>query len=158
MLIRNFMRRWLRLPGGVALLLGLGALAGGDARADAPQDRPTAPGDLLIRAGAAGISISEGDKGFELLQLGDTPEARALTQLLEMLAEDRTISNDAGIHVSPTHLAGGGGSGFHWAPAPTPPSAAAPVTSAPATRPATPAPAAQTSAPGGKVAVPDKQG
>jgi hypothetical protein len=152
------MRRWLRLPSGIALLLGLGALAGGEARGDAPQDRQvgaTAPGDLLIRSGTDGVSISEGGRGFEPLQLGDTPEARTLKQ---MLAQDRGVSNEAGVRVNPTILAGGGGAGFHWAPAPTQPNSGAPVTSGPETPPAQPAPSKNTDAPGDNISAPDKQG
>jgi hypothetical protein len=158
MLIRNFVPRWLRLPSGIAFLLGLGALSGGGARGDLPQDRQAGaapPGTFLIRTGTDGISLSEGGKGFELLQLSDTPEARALKQLL---VEDRTRSNDADVRVSPATLAGGGGAGFHWTPAQTPPNAGTPTNTGPASQPAAPAPSEQTSAPGGKTTAADKQG
>ena len=152
MMIRDFMRRWLRVRGGLALLFGLGALSGGDARADILQDRqdPTAaPGDLLIRTDEAGILVSERGQGFKPLRLGDTPEARIL---MEMLANERAASDLAGVRVGPTILAGGGGSGFSWTPAPTHPNAGA------ATPPVKSAPSQQTTAPSGQAKAPDKQG
>ncbi len=63
------LRRWLRLPSRVALLLGLGALSAAGASADTGLDRPgagNAPpthgdqadvGDLLIRTEGAGSTF-----------------------------------------------------------------------------------------------------
>lgn len=160
MLIRSFVRQLLRLPSGIALLLGLGALSGGAARGDVPRDPQAGaagPGDLVVRNGADGIAISEGGRGFELLRLSDTPEARALKQMLEGIALDRAVSHDLGVRISPTILAGGGGSGFSWAPAPTQAGSQAPAKPGPAA-PVKAAPTGQPGTPAGTVTAPDKRG
>ncbi len=141
MVIRDLMRRWLRLPSGLALLLGLGALSAGDARAEMSPDQPAVPaGDLLIRTTVDGLYLSEGGGAFTRLHLGDTPETRALQAVLAQHPDAAS-----GVRISPTILAGGGGAGFSWGPAPTRPPAPAtpsPVTTSPAppTAPAAPTP------------------
>lgn len=110
MAIPRSLRPWLRLPGRVALILGLGALSTAGARADAPdQDHRTASGDVLIRSEGGRIYFSEGGRGFEELRLGNTAEARHLRELVEDHA-----GGSGALRLNPTILAGGGGSGFHW--------------------------------------------
>jgi hypothetical protein len=111
--------QWLRLPSRIALILGMGALSTTGAQADAPEIGPGATvspagrGDLLIRSVGGKVFLSEGGGEFRQVPFGDTPEARRLVQLL-----DRTdaAAGPAGLRLSPTLLAGGGGSGFHWNP------------------------------------------
>lgn len=111
--------QWLRLPSRIALILGMGALSTAGARADAPEIGPGATvspagrGDLSIRSEGGRIYLSEGSGEFHELPLGDTPEARHLRQLLDRSA---AAANPSGLRLSPTILAGGGGSGFHWNP------------------------------------------
>ena len=106
------LRRWSRLPGRVALILGLGALSTAGARADTPdQSRQAALGDLLIRSVDGKIYLSEGGQEFRLLQLSDTPAARHLKQLVESrMGTWGTVD----LRAKSTVLAGGGGSGFYW--------------------------------------------
>jgi hypothetical protein len=112
--IPRSVRRWLRLPGRAALVLGLGALTTAAARADMPgpsQSHPTALGDLVIRSEGGKIYLSEGGRDFQELQLSDTAEARHLKQLIEERGEAQGTPH---LRLNPTILAGGGGSGFHW--------------------------------------------
>lgn len=111
---------WLRLPGRIAMLLGLGALSVAGARADAPAAEPGLgmapnPGAVLVRAEGGRIYLSEHGGAFEELRLGDTAEARLLRQLLE---SQGAAADANGIRLHPTILAGAGGDGFHGAPAP----------------------------------------
>jgi len=110
--IPRALRRWLRLPGRVALILGLGALSTAGARADTPdQGRQAALGDLLIRSVGGKIYLSESGQEFQPLQLSDTPAARHFRQLVETRMGPRgTVDAQA----KSTVLAGGGGSGFSW--------------------------------------------
>jgi hypothetical protein len=111
--------RWLRLPSRIALILGMGALSTAGARADAPEIGPGATvspagrGDLSIRSEGVNIYLSEGGGEFREVPLGDTSEARHLRQLLD---RSDVAAGPAGLRLSPTLLAGGGGSGFHWNP------------------------------------------
>jgi hypothetical protein len=124
--------RWLRLPSRIALILGMGALSTTGARAEAPEIGPGATvspvgrGDLSIRSEGGKIYLSEGSGEFREVPLGDTPEARHLRHLLD---RSDVAAGPAGLRLSPTLLAGGGGSGFHWNPfekAQTPDKKAAP--------------------------------
>jgi hypothetical protein len=132
------MGRWLRLPSRIALILGMGALSTTGARADALEIGPgtTVPpagrGDLLVRSEAGKIYLSEGGGEFLEVPLGDTPEARRLRQRLDRI---EAAAGPAGLRLSSTLLAGGGGSGFHWTPfekARTPDKKAAPDQANPA--------------------------
>jgi hypothetical protein len=106
--IPRSLRRWLRLPGRVALILGLGALSTAGARAGTPdQGCDTARGDLLIRSVGGKIYLSERGREFQLLRLSDTPAARHLRQLVEP-------RDTVDLQAKSTILAGGGGSGFFW--------------------------------------------
>lgn len=133
-------RRWLRLPSRIALILGVGALSATGARADHPADRrdpavaPEPCGDLVIRSERGKIYLSEAGREFREVALGNTPEARRLKQLLESTG---SAAAPGGLRLSPMLLAGGGGAGFHWAPfgkADNPP----PETGATPSRPAAP--------------------
>src|SRR3954449_8093559 len=109
------MRKWLRLPGRVGLLLGLGALSVTGARADTtaplPTADPPASGGLSIRSEGGRIYLSENGRDFQEIRLGDTQEARHLAQLL---AGREAGSETAGINLPPIILAGAGGAGFDW--------------------------------------------
>ncbi len=100
--------RWLRLPGGVALVLGLGALSAPAAQASAPETRmPAGLGDTLIRSENGKIYLSEGGRETEL-RLGATPERDRLLRLLEE-------HGPAGIKLDRDPrliMSGGGGTGF----------------------------------------------
>jgi hypothetical protein len=112
--VPHSVRRWLRLPGRTALILGLGALSTAGAQAKTPdQDHRMASGDLLIRSEGAKIYFSEEGKEFQELQLRDTAEARYLRQLIE---QNGAAAGPAGLRLCPTILAGGGGTGFFWNP------------------------------------------
>jgi hypothetical protein len=112
MIIPRSVRRWLHLPGRVALILGLGALSTAGARADAPEGHGRAGvGDVLVRSEGGKIYLSQGGEQFQELRLGDTVEARHLRQLLE---QNGAAASPAGLRLNPTILAGGGGSGFYW--------------------------------------------
>jgi hypothetical protein len=103
-----FKANWLRLPSGIALLLGLGALAPGSARADFPdQGSRTAVGDVLVRSEHGKIYLSEGGRETEL-KLTATPQRDRLLRLLEE-------HGPAGIklHADPRLImSSGGGAGF----------------------------------------------
>jgi hypothetical protein len=118
-------RRWLRLPSRIALLLGLGALSAAAARADTGLDQAgegIAPlahrdqaslGDLVIRTEGGRIYLSEGGGEFHELRLRDIGEAHLLQQLVQ---RNGATVGAAGIRLAPTILAGDGGAGFHWPP------------------------------------------
>jgi hypothetical protein len=112
MAILHSVRQWLRLPGRVALILGLGALSTAGAQAGTPESRDRADrADVLIRSEGGKIYLSEGGGEFQELQLRDTAEARHLKQLVD----DRSRAlGSAPLRLNPTILAGGGGAGFHW--------------------------------------------
>jgi hypothetical protein len=116
--------KWLRLPSRIALLVGVGTVSAVAAKADTagadqqftrvPQQSAKSFGELLIWSDGGRIYVSESGKPAQELRLGDTAEARHLRQILERegaapgsprVVRDRMI------------LVGGGGEGFHWAPA-----------------------------------------
>jgi hypothetical protein len=119
------LRRRLRLPSQVALLLGLGALSAAGARADTGLDQPGAgpaplargdqasAGEVLIRTEGGRIYLSERGGEFQELRLGNIPEAHLLKQLLDGVD---AAAGSTGIRLSPVILAGNGGEGFHWPP------------------------------------------
>jgi hypothetical protein len=116
---------WLRLPSRIALLIGVGALSAASARADAnhplshsgPEPlsaKERASGQLRIWSDGDRLYLSEdGDRGEEL-HLGDTAEAQHLRDLLKRYGA--AVKAD-GMRFDRMILAGGGGDGFHWAPA-----------------------------------------
>jgi hypothetical protein len=105
------MGKWLRLPGRIGLLVGLGALSAAGARADvsatSPSNHSPGFGGLLIRAETGRLYVSEGGREFRELDLGDTAEARRLRELL-------SGTEGAAISLPALILAGAGGSGFDW--------------------------------------------
>jgi hypothetical protein len=110
--IPRSLKGWLRLPGRVALILGLGALSTAAARGDtSEQSNPTSSGDMLIRSEGGKIYLSEGGREFQELQLRDTAEAERLKQIFE---HNRAIAGSDVVRLNPTILAGGGGAGFYW--------------------------------------------
>lgn len=123
MSLQSLWRRWLRLPGRLALLFGAGALsvAGAETAVAAPhlsdgpirvpQQSGKSFAEVLVWSEAGRIYFFESGRGPQELQLGNTPEARHLRQLLE---------SEAATGVSPRVLkhrmilVGGGGMGTHW--------------------------------------------
>jgi len=106
---------WLRLPSRLALLLGLGAVAAVGARAEAARSADHVGGalsDLRIQVRGGQVYVSERGGEYRALRLGQSPEARALARLL---ANSNRPAIDAASRA--IILAGGGGPGFHWAPA-----------------------------------------
>jgi hypothetical protein len=112
-----FKPNWLRLPGGIALALGLGAVAPAGAQADTQPvaQNPTQNGELLIRVEQGRLQISENGSPFEELVLSDTAEARHLKNLIEWRS---SAAGSPAVGVGPTILASGGGAGFFWNPFP----------------------------------------
>jgi hypothetical protein len=102
--------RWLRLPGRVALILGLGALATGSSRADVRDQRnATVMGKTLIRSDGGRIFLREGGRETEL-RLSATPERERLLRLLEE-------HGPAGVKLDRDPrliMSSGGGAGFYW--------------------------------------------
>jgi hypothetical protein len=106
-LARSLSRR-LRLPGRIALILGLGALSTAGAGADTPeQGKLTTPGDVVVRSEGGRVFLSEGGQETEL-GLSATPERARLLRLLE-------DHGPAGVKLDRDPrliMSGGGGSGF----------------------------------------------
>ena len=102
------LRGWFRLPGRIALILGLGALSTAGARADAAEGHQRADlGDVLIRAGGGKIYLSESGRETEL-RLSATPQRDHLLRLLQQHgAPGVKLDRDPRLIMS-----GGGGTGF----------------------------------------------
>jgi len=114
----NSLRGWLSLPSRIALLLGLGALSAGGAKADTGADAARVPqqsaksfGDLLVWSEQGRIFIAEAGQPGEALDLGDSPEAKRLLLLLE---QEGATATTPGVLRDRVILVGGGGSGAHW--------------------------------------------
>jgi hypothetical protein len=127
MVIPRSVRRWLNLPGSIALILGLGALPTAGAQADKAKDHEGGLGEALIRTEGEKIFLSEGGRETEL-PLTATPERDHLLRLLQDYGP-------AGVKLDLDPrliMSGGGGSGFTWVPekkdtdAPTPKAATSP--------------------------------
>jgi hypothetical protein len=106
MAISASVRKWLRLPGRAALILGLGTLSTAAARADV-QGSQTASDGALVRSDEGKIYLSEGGRETEL-KLSATPQRDRLLRLLEEHGQ-------AGIKLDPDPrliMSGGGGTGF----------------------------------------------
>src|SRR5438552_1167255 len=103
-------RRGRRLPGRLALLLGIGALSTAGAQAETLGDRePTSRGDVLVRSEGQTIYLREQGRETEL-RLSPTPERDRLLRLLEE-------HGSAGVKLDPDPrliMSGGGGTGFSW--------------------------------------------
>ena len=117
---------WPRLSSRLALLFGLGAVAavGGRAEATVAADQNGAASDLHVWIQDRQVYVAESTGEYRQLQLGEG-ERRELIRLIE-----RSQSTDRGAISQPVILAGGGGSGFHWAPAENPRSETPPVPAA----------------------------
>jgi hypothetical protein len=126
MFTRTSMRNRLRLPSRIALLLGLGALSASGTKADtgevqsdrelvrSPQQSVKTFGDLLIWSDGERIYVAESGKEAQELPLGGTPEAHRLRGLL---AREGATARSPRALLDRVILVGGGGEGFHWAPA-----------------------------------------
>jgi hypothetical protein len=108
--IPRSLRRWLRLPGRLALVLGLGALPTAVTGAELPDESSqTAFGDLLIRSEGGKIYLIEGGQETEL-RLTATPQRDHLLRLLEERGPTGVkLDRDPRLIMS-----SGGGSGFYW--------------------------------------------
>ena len=110
MAIPRIARRWLGLPGRIALILGLGALSTAGAGADtAGQGDAAAFGDVLVRTEGGKIYLSEGGRETEL-PLSATPQRDRLVRLLEE-------RGPAGVKLDSDPrliMLSGGGAGFYW--------------------------------------------
>jgi hypothetical protein len=99
--------RWLRLPGRIALILGLGALPTA-VRGDAPEKAGSdVLGGLQVRSEGEKIFLSEEGREAEL-QLGASPQRERLLRLLRE-------HGPGGVKLDPDPrliMSGGGGSGF----------------------------------------------
>ena len=86
--VPDVVKKHLRLPSRIALLLGLGALSVAGARADTAESAPQAgaepvvAGDVTVRAEAGRIFLSESGRETEL-RLGATTQRDHLLRLLE---------------------------------------------------------------------------
>jgi hypothetical protein len=118
--------KWLRLPGRLALLLGIGALSAAGANPDAaqahtgkepdraPQQSANSFTEVRIWTEEGQIYLAEPGKAGEELCLGDTVEARHLRQLLE---QHGATDSTRRVLLNRIILVGGGGCGFDWTPA-----------------------------------------
>jgi hypothetical protein len=117
----NLKNIWSQLPAWGAIVLGFGALFGGEAQADSsllppPDATPQRSGrstlrldDVVMRVECESIFISQGGSAFEELHLGDTPEAAHLRKLLrDAGAEGQPVS----VPIGSTIVASGGGSQY----------------------------------------------
>jgi hypothetical protein len=99
---------WLRLPGGIAMALGLGALSTAGARTDLAEAHQRAGlGDAMIRSEGGKIFLSEGGRENEL-RLSATPQRDHLLRVLEQ-------HGPAGIKLNADPrliMSGSGGAGF----------------------------------------------
>lgn len=111
--VPDVVKKHLRVPSRVALLLGLGALSVTAARANTPEalpqpsTEPVGTGDVTVRAEAGRIFLSESGRESEL-RLGATPQRDQLLRLLEK-------HGPAGVklHADPRLImSSGGGAGF----------------------------------------------
>jgi hypothetical protein len=121
------LRKWLRLPSRIALLLGVGALSGTGAipamaepglhngPVRAPQQSAKSFGEVRIWSEDGRIYFSEGGNEPRELQLSDTPEARRLRQLLE---HEGAVAESPRVLQHRMILVGGGGEAIHWGGAP----------------------------------------
>jgi hypothetical protein len=113
----------LRLPSRVALLLGLSALSTTGVQAHTRQPASASGPDALsqerlasdqLRLWSDGKRLYVSERGAtEVLDLGDSAEARHLHRLLQ---EQGTAMVSDGMRFDRIILAGGGGDGFHWTP------------------------------------------
>jgi len=111
---------WSRIPAWGALMLGLGVLIGGNARADQakPELTPDLSGqspfrsdEVALRLDGENIYVSQRGGAFEELRLGDTPEAAHLRKLLrDVGGTGKSVS----VPVDSTIVAGGGGGAAGW--------------------------------------------
>lgn len=112
---------WSRIPAWGALMLGLGVLVGGNARADQPKPPELTPDlsgqsasrsdEVALRLDGEKIYVSQRGGAFEELHLGDTPEAAYLRKLLrDAGGTGKTVSVPTGSMI----VAGGGGGAAGW--------------------------------------------
>ena len=116
MAVAIFSRRFLSWTSRLAVLLGIGALSAAGTQAAAgtqgqPAQNGADRGELRVWSEGGRIYLAEPGAAARELQLGDTAEARRLRALLQ---DDGKVNG--GVRLDRMILAGGGGSGFDWAP------------------------------------------
>ena len=112
---------WSRIPAWGALMLGVGVLIGGNARADHPKQpeltpdlsgqSPSRSDEVALRLDGEDIYVSQRGGAFEELRLGDTPEAAHLRKLLR---DAGGIGKSVSVPTGSTIVAGGGGGAAGW--------------------------------------------
>src|SRR5579863_1942585 len=122
--VPSFARKWYGFPSRIALLLGVGAISAAGANADTasigeqpariPQQSAKTFGELRVWSDNGRIYMSESEGKASELRLGDTAEARQLRELLERAKATADAPHTFQHRII---LVGGGGEGFHWAPA-----------------------------------------
>jgi hypothetical protein len=124
--VPSFARKWYGVPSRIALLLGVGAISAAGANADTasigqgehpariPQQSAKTFGELHVWSDNGRIYMSESGGKASELRLGDTAEARQLRELLERAKATADAPHTFQHRII---LVGGGGEGFHWAPA-----------------------------------------
>jgi hypothetical protein len=119
---RSWLRKWLRLPSGTALMFGIGAISAIGAsveRASALTSRPLRVpqqstkqfGELRIWSENGRIYLREQDGAVQEVALSDTPEARQLRSLLE---ESGAVESRPQVIQDRIVLVGGGGQSVDW--------------------------------------------
>jgi hypothetical protein len=112
---------WSRMPAWGALMLGLGVLIAGNARADHPKpseltpdlsgQSPSRSDEVALRLDGESIYLSQRGGAFEELRLGETREAAHLKKLLrDAGGEGQSVS----VPIGSTIVAGGGGGASGW--------------------------------------------
>ena len=112
---------WSRIPAWGALMLGVGVLIGGNARADQPKPPELTPDlsgqsssrsdEVALRLDGEDIYVSQRGGAFEELRLGDTPEAAHLRKLLR---DAGGVGKSVSVPTGSTIVAGGGGGAAGW--------------------------------------------
>jgi hypothetical protein len=117
----NLKNVWSRMPAWGALMLGLGVLIGGNARADQPKapeltpdlsgQLPSRSDEIALRLDGENIYFSQGGGDFEELRLGDTLDAAHLRKLLR---DAGGMGRSVSVPIGSTIVAGGGGGASGW--------------------------------------------
>ncbi len=114
---------WSHLPAWAALLLGGGTFISG-ARADIKPQPPSRldlqAHEVIVKIDGENIFISQDGSHFEVLRLGDTPEASHLRKLLrDEVSDGQAVAIPVGSMIVASGGASGKGWGWKTAPHPT---------------------------------------
>ena len=112
---------WSRMTAWGALMLGLGLLIGGNARANQSKPPELTPdlfgqsslrsNEVSLRLDGESIYFSQGGSAFEELRLGNTLEA---VHLRKLLRDAGGIGQSVSVPIGSTIVAGGGGGASGW--------------------------------------------